>query len=254
VVQKRLSHWLAFSGAWILATVVGTVPLILPSVIRDDLVRLAVLAVIQASSMSFYGLIVAAIAVATWLALCQYIVLRALLGRQSMTAVIWIPASVIAVVAAVCAIAVWLTTVPRTLISISAIEASLPPGFPLTEVVVGLFAIPVAAFLGVSQGIVLSNVYRRSVVGLWLLANLFAALLVGIVQGIQFHELANLIDGRYNLDEATVATANAFYLVGSLLSVVLYAAVTGPTLFVLARPRSGAETSLAMSSGSPAGA
>ena len=130
----------------------------------------------------------------------------------------------------------------------------MPPGFPLTEVVVGLFAIPVAAFLGVSQGIVLSNVYRRSVVGLWLLANLFAALLVGIVQGIQFHELANLIDGRYNLDEATVATANAFYLVGSLLSVVLYAAVTGPTLFVLARPRSGAETSLAMSSGSPAGA
>jgi hypothetical protein len=251
VVQKRLSHWLAFSGAWILATVVGTVPLILPSVIRDDLVRLAVLSVIQASSMSFYGLIVAAIAVATWLALCQYIVLRALLGRQSMTAVIWIPASVIAVVAAVCAIAV---TVPRTLISISAIEASLPPGFPLTEVVVGLFAIPVAAFLGVSQGIVLSNVYRRSVVGLWLLANLFAALLVGIVQGIQFHELANLLDGRYNLDEATVATANAFYLVGSLLSVVLYAAVTGPTLFVLARPRSGAETSLAMSSGSPAGA
>lgn len=133
-------------------------------------------------------------------------------------------------------------------------QASLRPGFPLTEVVVGLFAIPVAAFLGVSQGIVLSNVYRRNVVGLCLLANLFDALLVGIVEGIQFHELANLIDGRYNLDEATVATANAFYLVGSLLSVVLYAAVTGPTLFVLARPRSGAETSLAMSSGSPAGA
>jgi hypothetical protein len=92
------------------------------------------------------------------------------------------------------------------------------------------------------------------VIGLWLLANLFAALVVGIVQGIQYHELANLIDGRFNLDEATVATANAFYLVGTLLSGVLYAAVTGPTLLVIARPRSGAETSLALSTGSHVGA
>lgn len=246
MIQKRLLHWLAFSGAWILATVVGSVPIVLPSVVD--------IPVIRALSTSLYGFVVGAIAVATWLGLCQYIVVRALLRRPSMTAVMWIPASVIAVVAAVCAIAIWQSTVPRTLISISGIQASLPPGFPLVAVIVGLFVIPLAVFLGVSQGIVLSNVYRRNVVGLWLLANLFAALVVGIVQGIQYRELANLIDGRFKLDETMVATANAFYLVGTLLSGVLYAVVTAPTLLVIARPRSDAEASPAMSSGSPVSA
>jgi hypothetical protein len=246
VVQKRLSHRLAFSGAWILATVVGSLPLVLPSLIY--------IPVIQALSMSLYGFIVGAIAVATWLGLCQYIVVRALLRRPSITAVMWIPASVIAVVAAVCAIAILQSTVPRTLISISAIQASLPPYFPLFEVIVGLFVIPLAICLGVSQGIVLSNIYGRNLVGRWLLANLVAALVVGIVQGIQFHELANLIDGRFNQDGATVVTANAFYLVGTLLSGVLYAVVTGLTLLVIARPRNGVETSPAMSSGSPVSA
>jgi hypothetical protein len=69
----------------------------------------------------------------------------------------------------------------------------LPPDFPLVEVIVGLFVIAPAAFLGVSQGTVLSNVYGRNVVGLWLFANLFAALLVGIVKGFNFTSWPTLL-------------------------------------------------------------
>jgi hypothetical protein len=107
-----------------------------------------------------------------------------------------------------------------------------------------------AVSLGLSQGIVLSNLYLRNLVRPWLFANLAAALLVAIVQGIQSLEMANLLDGRYNLDEATLATAYVVFFGGNLLSIILYGAVTGLTLFVLARPRNGVETSPTTPSGS----
>jgi hypothetical protein len=246
VVQKRLSHWYVFSGAWILATVVAASPLFLPYLLDPPL--------LQALSMFFYGYVVGAIAIATFVALGQYIVLRGLLGRESITAVMWIPATVIAVVVAVCAIGIWQATVIPRLVSFGAILALMQPGFPGVQVIMGLYAIPVAASLGISQGIVLSNVYRRGVVRPWVFANLCAALVVVIVQGFQYLEMANLVEGRYNIDKATLITAFGYQVGGTLLSVVLYAAVTGLTLFVLARPQNGVDTSMATPSGSPVSA
>jgi hypothetical protein len=222
--------------------VIGAAPVALPFIAGPPLN--------EAISFSIYGYVVWAIAIATWMALCQYIVLRAHLGHQSITAPIWIPATVIALVVAVLAIGVWQATVIPALVSINAIQALMQHGFPGVEVIVGLYAIPIAVSVGVSQGVVLSNLYLRNLVRPWLFANLAAALVVAIVQGIQNLEMANLLDGRYNLDEATLATANAVFLGGSLLSVVLYGAVTGLTLFVLARPRNGVSTSSETPSGS----
>lgn len=235
MVKRSPWRWLGFTTAWIVASVIGSAPLIWPNV--------AVSPVTLVLSNSPYGFIVAAIGTATWLALCQYIVLRALLGRESMTASSWIPATVMAVVVAVCFTAIWQATVPRTVISISAIQASLPPGFPLIEVIMGLFVLPLAAFLGVIQGIVLSIVFGRNVVGLWLFANLFAGLVVGTVQGMTYHEIAN-----------SLYDASRPYLVGTLLSGVLYAAVTGPALLAIAYHRSAVQTLRPTSSGSSANA
>jgi hypothetical protein len=177
-------------------------------------------------------------------------VLRAYLGHPSITAPIWIPATVISLVVAVLAIGIWQATVIPALVSINPLRPLMQPGFPSIEVIVGLYAIPMAVSLGLTQGVVLSNLYLRSLVRPWLFANLAAALVVAIVQGIQNLEMANLLDGRYDLDEATPATANAVFLGGSLLSIVLYGAVTGLALFVLIRPRDGASTSSETPSGS----
>lgn len=242
MIQKWLSHWPVFGGAWILATVIGTAPVALPYIAGPPLN--------EAVSFSIYGYVVWAMAIGTWVALCQYIVLRAHLGHHSITAPIWIPATVISLVAAVLAISIWQATVIRTLASISALQALMQPGFPRVEVIIGLYAIPMAISLGLSQGVVLSNLYLRNLVRPWLFANLAAALVVAIVQGIQNLEMANLLAGRYNLDEATLATAYGVFLGGSLLSIALYGAVTGLTLFVLARPRNGVDTSPETPSGS----
>jgi hypothetical protein len=228
VVKRSLWHWLAFTTAWIVASVVGSAPLLWPSVVASQVTLIL--------SISPYGFIVAAIAIATWLAVCQYVVLRAALGRESMAAISWIPATVLAVVAAVCFTAIWQTTVPRTLISISAIQASLPPGFPLIEVIMGLFVLPLAAFLGVIQGVALSTIFGRNVVGLWLLANLFTGLIVGTVQGLTYHQIVNSI----------YSDPSEYLVLGTLLSGILYAAVTGPALLAIAEviqpktPRHGA--------------
>jgi hypothetical protein len=234
VIRRWLSHWPVFGGAWILATVIGAAPVALPYIAGPPLS--------EAISFSIYGYVVWAMAIATWMALCQYIVLRAHLGHQSITAPIWIPATVIALVVAVLAIGVWQATVIPALVSINAIQALMQHGFPGVEVIVDLYAIPIAVSLGVSQGVVLSNLYLRNLVRPWLFANLAAALVVAIVQGIQNLEMANL-------DEATLATANAVFLGGSLLSIALYGAVTGLSLFVLARPRKGVSTPSEVPSG-----
>jgi hypothetical protein len=242
VIRRWLSHWPVFGGAWILASVIGTAPVALPYIAGPPLN--------EAVSFSIYWYVVWAMAIGTWLALCQYIVLRAHLGHHSITAPIWIPATVIALVVAVLAIGFSQATVIPTLASINALQALMQPSFHRVEVIIGLYAIPMAVSLGLSQGIVLSNLYLRNLVRPWLFANLAAALLVAIVQGIQSLEMANLLDGRYNLDEATLATAYVVFFGGNLLSIILYGAVTGLTLFVLARPRNGVETSPTTPSGS----
>jgi hypothetical protein len=240
VVQKRLSRWYAFGGAWILATAIGASPLFLPYIPDPPLV--------QALSMFFYGYVVGAIAIATLVALGQYILLRALLGRQSITAALWIPATVFGVVVAVLAIGIWQATVIPALVSFGATRPLMQSGFAGVETMTVLYAIPVAVSMAVSQGVVLSNVFRRNLVRPWLFANLSAALLVVIVQGIQYLEMANLLDS-YDNNAATFATAYALQVGGTLLSVVLYAAITGLRLFALARPRNGLSTSSETPSG-----
>ncbi|HEX7264988.1 MAG TPA: hypothetical protein VF383_12510 [Candidatus Dormibacteraeota bacterium] len=229
-----------------MATVIGAAPVALPYVAGPPLT--------DAISFSFYGYVVWAAAIASWMALCQYVVLRAHFGHHSITAPIWIPATVIALVVAVLAIGIWQATVIPALVRSNALQALMQLGFPGVEVIIGLYAIPIALSLGLSQGVVLSNLYLRNLVRPWLFANLAAALIVAIVQGIQNLEMDNLLDGRYILDEARLATANVVFLGGSLLSVVLYGAVTGLTLFVLARPQNGVDTSPATQSGSPVSA
>ena len=246
MVQRWLSHWPVFGGAWILATVIGTAPLFLPYIPDPPLV--------QALSMFFFGYVVGAIAIATLVAVCQYVVLRALLGRQSITAVMWIPATVIGVVVAVLAIGIWQATVIPALVSFGATQPLMQSGWAGVETMTTLYAIPVAASLAISQGVVLSNVYRRNLVRPWMFANICASLLVVIVQGTQYLEMANLVYSPYGNNAATFATAYALQVGGTLLSVVIYAAVTGLTLFVLARPITGVDTPLATPSGSPVGA
>ena len=203
MVQHRARHLFAFSGAWILATVAG--------IVLPVLAVFSLLPVLLPFPASLYGAVVAAIAVATLLAFCQYVVLRGQLGRPSIAVAMWIPISVIAAVAAVGAVALFTFLSTSTPIWSNAVQALLSLGLPLEWLNVALLITPLAALLGIGQGIVLSNVYERNVVGFWLLANLFAALVVGIFY----------------------TTMTGFDLVGSLLTAAVYAAVTGPALFVL---------------------
>jgi hypothetical protein len=242
VIQKWLSHWPVFGGVWILATVIGTAPLTLPYVV-DRLL-------IAPSSISLYAYVVWGIALATLMGLSQYIVLRALIGRESISAVAWIPATVLVAVVAVITIAIWQVVVIPNLGAIGALEPLMQPGFPGVQIITELYAIPAAALLGVVQGLVLSNIYGRSLVRPWLFANVAAALGAVIIQGIAYLEMAHLVEGMYIFDAATFATAEAFRIGGIFLSVVLYAAVTGLTLFELARPRNGVSKSSATPSGS----
>jgi hypothetical protein len=219
-VQQRLSHSLAIWVAWVLAGVGGS---LLPI-----LLNAFILPWIQARSLYDYEAAVWVVVSAICLAFFQYIVLRVLLARVSLTVVMWIPASAIAALVAFNTPGFLQGTVLRTLISISAISASLPQGFPLIQVILALIGFAFAAFLGLGQGIVLSMVYRRGVVGFWVLANLLAALVVGIVLGVRYQEFVSpdFID--------------------TLLGGVVYAAVTGPALLLVAGRRLGGDTSRAL--------
>src|SRR5260370_13125910 len=128
----------------------------------------------------------------------------------------WIPVSIGAMLVAYLVIAIWQVTVPRTVISVSAMQASFPPGFPLLQVIFALFDIAVAGFVGLAQGILLARVFRRrSAVGLCLVANLVGALLVVIVFGIRLQEPVTGSD----------ADLTAIFFSNRLIDGVLYAAV-----------------------------
>ncbi len=213
MVQQRLSHSLAIWVAWVLAAVAGSLLAILIDVF--------ILPWSSARSLHDYEAVLMVIVSAICLAFFQYIVLRVLVGRVSLTLTMWIPASVIATLVAFNTPGFLQGTVLRTLISISAISASMPRGFPVIQVILALIGLAFAAFLGLGQGIVLSIVYRRGVVGFWVLANLSAALVVGIVLGIRYQEFAS--PG----------------FADTLLGGVIYAAVTGPALLVIAGRRLG---------------
>jgi thiol:disulfide interchange protein len=147
----------------------------------------------------------------------------------------WAPVSAGATLAVYLAIFVWQVT------SVSSIESSLPTGFPMLamavfivltpspspwfQVLVALIALAVAAVLGLAQGILLARIFeRRSIVGLWLVANLVGAVLMGIIFGIRFREPATSNDANLT-----------FFVSTALIDGGLYAAVTGAVLVAIAR-------------------
>src|SRR5438552_1402273 len=153
---------LALWGAWLVAGVAGSLLPVLPAAFNLRFPIVAGLSLDHASGLS------SALVGATCLALFQTIVLGALKARFSASVLMWIPVSTGATVVAYLAIALWQVTVPRTVISVSAIGASLPPGFPLLQVIFALFGIAVAVVVGLAQGMLLARVLRRrSAVGLW---------------------------------------------------------------------------------------
>jgi len=211
---------LALWGAWLVAGVAGSLLPVLPAAFNLRFPIVAGLSPDHASGLS------SALVGATCLALFQTIVLGALKARFSASVLMWIPVSTGATVVAYLAIALWQVTVPRTVISVSAIGASLPPGFPLLQVIFALFGIAVAVVVGLAQGMLLARVLRRrSAVGLWLGANLVGAVLVGIVFGIRLMEPVTGSD----------ADRTAIFLSNTLIDAVLYAAVTGAALVAFAR-------------------
>src|SRR5438552_13231181 len=120
---------LALWGAWLVAGVAGSLLPVLPAAFNLRFPIVAGLGLDDAPGFS------SALVGAICLALFQTIVLGALKARFSASVLMWIPVSTGATVVAYLAIALWQVTVPRTVISVSAIGASLPPGFPLLQVI-----------------------------------------------------------------------------------------------------------------------
>jgi hypothetical protein len=213
---------LALWGAWLGAGVVGSLLPVLPAALN---LRFPIVADLRLDDA--YGLRSAAVG-AICLALFQTIVLGVLKARFTASVLMWIPVSTGATVVAYLAIALGQVTVPRAVISVSAIQASLPPSFPLLQVIFALSSVAVAVVVGVAQGILLARVFRRrSALGLWLVANLVAAVLVGIVFGIRLQEPVTGSD----------ADLTAIFLSTTLIDGALYAAVTGAALVAFARRR-----------------
>ena len=213
---------LALWGAWLGAGVVGSLLPVLPAALN---LRFPIVADLRLDDA--YGLRSAAVG-ATCLALFQTIVLGVLKVRFTASVLMWIPVSTGATVVAYLAIALGQVTVPRAVISVSAIQASLPPSFPLLQVIFALSGVAVAVVVGVAQGILLARVFRRrSALGVWLVANLVAAVLVGIVFGIRLQEPVTGSD----------ADLTAIFLSTTLIDGALYAAVTGAALVAFARRR-----------------
>ena len=211
---------MAFWGGWLLAGTAGSLLPVLPAALNVRFPIVADLGLADAYGLS--SIILAAIC----LALFQTIVLGALRGRFSTSVLMWIPVSAGATLAAYLAIALWQVTVARTVISVSAIQAWLPAGFPLLQVIFALFGIAVAVVVGLAQGILLGRIFERSsVIGLWLAANLVGAVLVGVVFGIRLQEPVTGND----------ATLTAIFLSNTLIDGGLYAAVTGAALVAIGR-------------------
>jgi hypothetical protein len=234
MVWQRVPRLVAIWPAWVLAAAIGSLLPIMPNVL--DL-HIGGLYWSQIALASWLGGAVAILVGATSLACFQYAVLRVLIRRESLAAAMWIPASAFGAVAAFVITAVWQTTVPRYLISISAIATALPTGFPMVEVIGASFGVVVALCLGLTQGVVLSNVFSRRVVIYWVLANLLGALLAGLVVGIHQYEINDWLRNQVNPNEGALT---ASYVTDTLMGGVLYAAVTGSALLILGNRKSPA--------------
>jgi hypothetical protein len=158
----------------------------------------------------------------------QYLVLR-LSGRPSLASAMWIPVTMVAWLAYVLGGIALAGAIADGLYSVDAVRAlRLPVG--LLTLQIGAEFLTLAALVGAGQGLLLSRVVMaRSAVGVWVAANLLAAVVVGIAVTIR-----DTGDTSTNQSEADVLLSAA--LVGGI-----FAAVTGVALVALARrARTGA--------------
>jgi hypothetical protein len=210
---------IALWGGWLVAGTVGSVLPVLPAALNLRWPMAAGLGLEDAFGLS-------SIAVTAFLvAFLEAIVLGGVTSRFSGPVLMWAPVSAAATIAAFLAIVLWGNIVPRSLISVSAIQAALPPAFPLLPVIFALFGIANAVVLGIAQGVLLSRIFGgRSVIGLWLAASVGAAVVVGVVFGIRLQEPA----------PGNEAALTAIFLSNTLIDGALYSAVTGAALVAIA--------------------
>ena len=233
--RQGVSRLVAIWPAWVLAAAIGSLLPIMPNVFD---VRIGGAYWSQVASFSLYGGSIEILAGATSLAFLQYIVLRVLIRRESLAAAMWIPASAIAAVAAFGLNAGVLAIGLRHLDSIGAIVRALPLGNQMVQVIAGLLVgVVLALCLGLSQGMILSRALRHRVVLYWVLANVVGALVAGVgVLGIRELGINDWLRYQVNPDEGTLA---ALYVIDTAAAGVLYAAVTGSALLMLAGRASG---------------
>lgn len=159
------------------------------------------------------------------LAFPQYIVLRLLIGHSSLAGAMWIPVSAVAWLAADLAIYAPAERITNALLSVGAIQALMQDGFPFFTVIFVVEDITLFAVLGLAQGLLLARVFvARSAARLWFVANLGAAVVVGIFSQIQINGVSN----------QTNPTAVDLWLPIAIFG-ALYAAVTGIALVALPR-------------------
>ncbi len=214
MLKRPLSHSLAIWGAWVVAGAAGSFAPILPRVLNFDE---PVLPGGISPSLPFYEVTFAAIS----LAFVQYIVLSLVVGRVSLTALTWIPVTLIAAIVA-SNVDPWNRTVPGTSISLGGIETQLLHGYMAVPIWLAVRGIATGLVLGLAQGILLAQLSeQRVIVVLWMSANVLAGVIVGIVMGIQMQEYA------------TQGVSQATFFADTVFNGALYAAVTGPVLLLL---------------------
>jgi hypothetical protein len=205
----RMRSSITIWGAWVVAGAVGN---------AGELLALGA-GWIPVSSSS---LVIAACVVGAIMGIPQYVVLR-LTGRPPLASAMWIPVTVVAWLAYVLGGIPFAEGIANALYSVGVVRA-LPGPVDLITLQIGAEFITLAALVGVGQGLLLSRVVvARSAIGLWLAANLLAAVAIGIAVSIRD-------SGGSSTNQSEVDSLLAAVLVGGI-----YAAVTGIALVSLSR-------------------
>lgn len=220
--------------AWVALSVIASLIPILPNLFNLPPYSINLLGIQQSLGWN------AAALAACVLAVVQYVVISALLGKVSGVALMWIPASVLTVL-----VSGPIGSFIRLAIPINSVFDSLtrgrfpyPLGLSLNEAALGLM-------IGLTQGVILAMLFkRRSLIAVWMLANAAAGLAVGIAWQFQFQPVAIV---HYDPIAAAYKFASVTAVDGGL-----YAAVTGLVLVAVATRRGQISTRVALGT-SPAG-
>lgn len=200
MTRTRRSLLVVWCPAWIIASVVGfTLP------------QVALFAGLFTSQpfilLADVGIEPSSLAVAlTFIAFCQYIVLSLLIGRASWVAVMWIPVTTVVTVAASTA-GMWFWSSSGGVRDLALFQFIF--GGPLYPVV----AVP----LGLAQGVLLAQLYRRKA-AIWLWCS--ATTIVTVIFGL----LADRARQAGTMEEAILNLATL---------AVIYGVMTGLALLVI---------------------